>query len=69
MVRKAMTYMECDRCDFCVAVESKKGIFGYKLADYPEDWKITDNDDALCPKCAKEWTEDYRRFMAKAKRK
>ena len=70
MVRKVMTYVECDRCEFYIVLESPKGLLrGYKMAHYPEDWKETDNGPALCPKCKKEWQEEFKKFMAKGARK
>ena len=61
-----MTYCECDRCDTFVAIESPKGILGYKIASYPEDWKQVESD-VLCPKCAKEWYDAYSAFMHKGR--
>jgi hypothetical protein len=64
-MRKVVTYIECDRCDFNQIIECSKGLFGFKIAPYPEDWKIVEND-ALCAKCKKQWYETYKNFMSKS---
>lgn len=70
MVRKVMTYIECDRCEFYVVVESPKGfIFGYKIAPLPSDWDKTKQGDELCPKCKKEWELEYIKFIESAKKR
>lgn len=65
-MRKVVTYIECDRekCGFNQIIECKKGLFGFSMAPYPQDWKIIE-EDALCPKCKKLWYETYKNFMNK----
>jgi hypothetical protein len=67
-MRKVVTYIECDRCTFNQIVECKKNFFGYKMSQYPEDWKMMEND-SLCPKCKKQWYGEYKKFMNKGKGK
>lgn len=70
MVRKVMTYIECDRCEFYVVLDSPKGwISGYKMAPLPTDWEETKQGDTLCPKCKKEWEAEYKKFIDAAKKK
>lgn len=72
MVRKVMTYIECDRtdCGHYIVVECpQKLLGGYKMANYPKEWKETEQGHALCPKCKKEWEEEYKRFISNTKKK
>lgn len=67
-MRKVVTYVECDRCNFNQIIECRKSVLGYAMSEYPKDWKVTEND-ALCPKCNKQWHEEYKNFMRKGRKK
>jgi hypothetical protein len=47
----------------------QKLLGGYKMANYPKEWKETEQGHALCPKCKKEWEEEYKRFISNTKKK
>lgn len=70
MVRKNVTYIECDACPHSELVESpKKLIFGFGLAPYPPGWVYVQFGDGqgdwLCPKCAKGAQDNYTQYKQK----
>jgi hypothetical protein len=68
LVRKVVTYCECDACPHWELVDSPKSFLrGFREAPYPPGWEFIKfgkdaQGDWLCPKCARGAQQAYSKY-------